>query len=86
MVLNRLDPTYTRKRVVVPLSKKLLLYAIPRDIKFRLHGSNVQMFGSFGSIVLNNRIFIKHNCVVICYHDLGVHLSKSKIIMLKVLI
>ncbi len=76
MVLNKLRPTYTRKKVVVTLSKELLLYAIPKDIKLHLHGSNVRMFGSFGSIILNNRVFIKHNCVVICYHDLVKHLPK----------
>ncbi len=62
--------------MVIPSSKKILLYAIPKDVKLRLHDSNVQMFGSFGSIILNTHVFIKYNCIVICYHDLGLHLSK----------
>ncbi len=62
--------------MVIPSSKKLLLYAIPKGVKLRLYDSSVQMFGSFGSIILNTRVFIKHNCIVICYHDLGLHLSK----------
>ncbi|PIM96006.1 50S ribosomal protein L6 [Candidatus Hodgkinia cicadicola] len=60
----------------VILSKKLLLYAIPKDIKIYLYGSNVQMFGAIGNNNLNKHVFIKHNCIVVCSHNLKFQLSK----------
>ncbi|KON71378.1 MAG: 50S ribosomal protein L6 [Candidatus Hodgkinia cicadicola] len=58
------------------MSKNLLLFIIPKNIKFCLYSSNVGIFGLIGNDVLNNHVFIKHNCIVICSHDLRFQLSK----------
>ncbi len=34
------------------------------------------MFGSVGNDVLNEHVFIKHNCIVVCSHNLKFQLSK----------
>ncbi|KON71443.1 50S ribosomal protein L6 [Candidatus Hodgkinia cicadicola] len=47
-----------------------------KNIKFYLHDSNVGILGLIGNNVLNNHVFIKHNCVVICSHVLRFQLSK----------
>ncbi len=45
------------------------MYIIPKHVRFCLKGSKVQMIGLIGDVLLNDRLFVKHNCIVICLRD-----------------